>query len=307
MTTNAPLRIKTIAEFHAMRGLPRPKHPLISIINFDDVTMPAVKGQESLLFEFYTISLKWGMNHVYMYGQHEYAYDFNEGTMFFMAPNQILNIRIAEDSKRPTGWMMMVHPDYLYGTSLATAIKKYDFFDYSANEALLLSEDEEAKIKQIIQNISQEYMERIDTFSQPIIVSQLETLLNYSDRFYRRQFITRQKINHEILDRLNAIVNQMLGSDTLMLNGLPSVQHIADEMHVSPAYLRSILKQLTGQSTQQFIHEKLIEKAKEKLSTTNLSVSQIAYALGFEQPQSFSRLFKNKTNQSPLEFRERFN
>lgn len=203
--------------------------------------------------------------------------------------------------------MLLIHPDFLWNTSLAKTIKQYGFFNYSVKEALWLSQKEETIIHQIIQNIRQEYHTNIDTFSQSIIISQIETLLNYSERFYQRQFITRKTVNHQILDRLEKFLSDYFNSDDLVSKGLPTVQHIADNLNVSPNYLSGLLKVLTGQSTQQHIHDKLIEKAKEKLSTTERSISEIAYELGFEYPQSFSKLFKTKTNLSPLEFRQSFN
>jgi len=203
--------------------------------------------------------------------------------------------------------MLLIHPDFLWNTSLAQNIKHYGFFDYSVNEALFLSEKEEATINNIISNIRQEYHTNIDKFSQAIIISQLETLLNYSERFYQRQFITRKKSSHHTLDEMEKILNDYFSSGDLITKGLPSVQFIADSLHLSPGYLSNLLKVLTGQSTQQHIHNKLIEKAKERLSTTQLSVSEIAYELGFEHSQSFSKLFKAKTNQTPVEFRQGFN
>jgi AraC family transcriptional activator of pobA len=175
------------------------------------------------------------------------------------------------------------------------------------NEALFLSEKEENVINNIVENIHQEYHSNIDTFSQNIIISQIETLLNYSERFYQRQFITRKISNHRILSSLETLLADYFNSEDLITKGLPSVQHIADQLNLSPSYLTGLLKVLTGQNTQQHIHEKLIEKAKEKLSTTQLSISEIAYELGFEHPQSFSKLFKIKTSISPLEFRKSFN
>ena len=159
----------------------------------------------------------------------------------------------------------------------------------------------------MMQNMEQEYRSNIDKFSQDIIIAQLELLLNYADRFYHRQFITRKITNHKILNRLEEMLTAYFNSGALAKQGLPTVQYIAGELNVSPGYLSGLLKTLTGQSTQQHIHDKLIEKAKEKLSTTGLSVSEIAYGLGFEHPQSFSKLFKTKTNLSPLEFRQSFN
>lgn len=303
--SDAPIRIKTISQFHTLRGLPKPKHPLISVINFEDMAPALESGKQSLMFDFYMISVKRDMNHKYRYGQQDY--DFDEGVMFCMAPHQILSVIREEHGKNPSGWMMMIHPDFLWNTPLATAIKKYEFFDYSVNEALFLSEDEEIKIQQITENIKQEYQTSIDKFSQNIIISQLETLLNYSERFYQRQFLTRQKAHHQFLEKLSMLLNNYFERDDSKEKGLPSVQFLSDELNMSPQYMRSLLKTLTGQTTQQIIHEKLIEKAKEKLSTTEFSVSEIAYELGFEHSQSFSKLFKAKTDISPLDFRKSFN
>jgi AraC-like DNA-binding protein len=175
------------------------------------------------------------------------------------------------------------------------------------NEALWLSEKEEAIISGIMANIQEEYHSNIDKFSKNIIISHIENLLSYSERFYNRQFITREKANHQILERLEKSLNDYFNSDSLISKGLPTVQNIAHNLNVSSSYLSSLLRVVTGKNTQQHIHDKLIEKAKEKLSTTELSISEIAYGLGFEHSQAFSRLFKSKTNQSPSEFRQSFN
>lgn len=302
---NNPIRIKTISQFHSLRGLPKPKHPLISVINFEDMAQTSESLTQSLIFDFYMISVKRDMDHKYRYGQQDY--DFDEGIMFGMAPHQVLTVSREENGKNPSGWMIMIHPDFLWNSPMATSIKKYDFFDYSVSEALFLSKDEEIKVNQIIENIKQEYQTNIDKFSQNIIISQLETLLNYSERFYQRQFITRHKAHHQFLEQLEILLKNYFEGNNLKEQGLPSVQYLSDEFNMSPQYMRSLLKSLTGQTTQQHIHEKLIEKAKEKLSTTNLSVSEIAYELGFEHSQSFSKLFKAKTDISPLEFRQSFN
>jgi AraC-like DNA-binding protein len=287
-------------------GLPKPEHPLISVINFESIKHLPGNRPVSLIFDFYSISLKRNFNAKLRYGQQQY--DFDEGIMFFMSPGQVFGIEINKDKEiRHTGWMLLIHPDFLWNTPLAKTMKKYDFFDYSVNEALFLSEKEEVTIIGLMQNIQQEYHSNIDKFSQDIIISQLELMLNYADRFYHRQFITRKITNHHILDRLEDILAAYFNSDTLAKKGLPTVQYIADTLNVSASYLSGLLKMLTGQSTQQHIHNKLIEKAKEKLSTTDLSVSEIAYELGFEHSQSFSKLFKTKTNVSPLEFRASFN
>jgi len=299
-------RIKTISEFHRSRGLPQPEHPLVSVVNYEDIQRPADIGDVNWVFDFYQISLKRGMNAKLKYGQQEY--DFDEGIMFFISPNQVFRVEpeLHSETKR-SGWMLLVHPDFLWNTPLAQLIKQYDFFDYSVNEALFLSKKEEDTINSITANIRQEYHANIDAFSQKIIVSHVETLLNYSERFYERQFITRKAPHHIVLHRMEELLNAYFAGDDVISKGLPTVQFIAAELNVSPNYLSRLLKTLTGQSTQQFIHDKLIDKAKEKLSTTNLSVSEIAYELGFEHPQSFTKLFRNKTSLSPLEFRQSFN
>nr|AGU09770.1 Helix-turn-helix domain [uncultured organism] len=297
------LRIKTISEFHTLRGLPKPRHPLISVISFDDMEQTE-SGRQNLIFDFYMISVKRDMAHKYRYGQKDY--DFDEGVMFCMAPHQVLSITREEKGKNPSGWMLMIHPDFLWNTAMAGAIRKYEFFDYSVHEALFLSADEEIKVLQIIENIKEEYQSNIDRFSQNIIISQLETLLNYSERFYQRQFITRHKASHQLLERLEILLNDYFEADDFLVKGLPSVQFLSEKLNMSPKYMRSVLKTLTGRTTQQHIHEKLIEKAKEKLSTTPLSVSEIAYELGFEHSQSFSKLFKSKAGVSPVEFRKSF-
>ena len=230
-----------------------------------------------------------------------------EGVVFFGAPNQVFKIQPNGNSTaQRSGWILLIHPDFFWNTPLAKTIKQYEFFGYSVNEALWLSRKEEATINNIIQNIHQEYHSNIDKFSKQIIISQIESLLSYSGR-YNRQFITREKSNHQVLERLEKILTDYFNTDDLVSKGLPTVQYIADKLNVSPKYLSSLLKVLTGQSTQQHIHDKLIEKAKEKLSTTNLSVSEIAYELGFQHSQSFSKLFKTKTTLSPLKFIESFN
>jgi len=306
MAITKPFRIKTISYYHQAMGLPKPDHPLISVIDFETVKDASRHKPTSLVFDFYSISLKRNFNAKIKYGQQQY--DFNEGVMFFIAPGQVFGIE-REEGKEPShsGWLLLVHPDFLWNTPLAKTIKKYEYFDYSVHEALFLSEKEEAMIINTMQSIDQEYRSNIDKFSQDVIIAHLELLLTYSERFYNRQFITRKIANHKTLDKLEDILNEYFNSNDIALKGLPSVQHIANLLNVSPNYLSSLLKVLTGQSTQQHIHAKLIEKAKEKLSTTRLTVGEIAYELGFEHPQSFSKLFKTKTKLSPLEFRQTFN
>lgn len=307
MAGTKPYRIKTISEYHRHLGLPKPEHPLISVIDMDDVTHAPGRNAVHVTFDFYYISLKRMKGVKFKYGQHHY--ELEEDVLFFMAPNQVLSFEIIAEElpQKPSGLILLIHPEFIWNTALAKRIKQYEFFDYSVNEALFLSEKEEAKIITIIEDIKQEYSGNIDNFSQDIIIAHLDALLGYSQRFYHRQFITRKKANHQILDRLEKLLTDYFNSDDLIHKGLPTVSYVAQALNVSPTYLGSLLRILTGQNTQQHIHNKLIEKAKEKLSTTDLTVSEIAYVLGFGHLQSFSKLFKSKTNQTPLEFRASFN
>ncbi|NHN25265.1 helix-turn-helix transcriptional regulator [Flavobacterium jejuense] len=303
-------KIKSIHEFHKFRELPPPEHPLISIINVENVKSINSDEPKNLLLDFYVIALKQNFNNkgsvLLKYGQQKY--DFDEGTMSFMSPNQVFSITVENEIKiKQSGWVLLVHPDFLWNTALANKIKKYDFFDYSVNEALFLSQKEETIINNIITSIKQEYYSNIDDHTQDVIIAHLELLLSYAERFYHRQFNTRKISNHQILEKLEVLLTNYFNSEDLSQKGLPTVQFISENLNVSISYLSRLLKRLTGQSTQQHIHDKLIEKAKSKLSTTELSVNEIAYELGFEHSQSFSKLFKSKVEMSPLDFRASFN
>jgi AraC family transcriptional activator of pobA len=302
-----PHRIKTISEFHSIFNLPKPEHPLISVVDY--ALLVKAKRDTNIMVtvsDYYSISVKRGLTHKMRYGQQEY--DFDEGVMYFLAPGQVLHATPVTDTDvQASGWILLIHPDFLWHSPLADMMQRYEFFEYTVHEALFLSDKEEVVLQNIIDNIKQEYHSNIDRFSQNIIISQLETLLNYAERFYQRQFITRKITNNQLLDRLDKLLRGYFQGDDLLNKGLPTVQYVADALNVSPGYLSSLLKVLTGQSTQQHIHEKLIDKAKAQLSTTEMTVSEIAYGLGFEHPQSFSKLFKSKTSVSPLEFRASFN
>jgi AraC family transcriptional activator of pobA len=306
MEKKQPIRLKTISEFHKQWELPKPEHPLISVVDYTQINHSLVNPEQPLILGFYSIAIKRDLGLKMIYGQQ--SFDFDEGIMFFMAPNQVF--RIEKDLKNISdrwGWILLIHPDFLWNTSLAKTIRKYEFFQYAIYEALFLSQKEEEIVANIIKSIQQEYHSNIDAYSQNIIISQLETLLNFSERFYQRQFITRKITNHKILERLEELLEDYFNSDDLADKGLPGVQFVANHLNVSAGYLSGLLKLLTGLSTQQHIQNKIIEKAKEKLSTTDLSVGEIAYELGFEHPQSFNKIFKTKTKLSPLEFRASFN
>jgi len=299
------LRLKTISEFHHFMQLPRPAHPLVSVVRFEDINREC-HAPFSRVMDFYSIAVKRNFNAKMKYGQK--PYDFNEGILFCMSPGQVLRVETDHNQEaKPSGWNLLIHPDLLWNSPLAKTIRKYAYFDYTVNEALFLSPKEEELLIGIMQRIDEECRANIDQFSQEVIIAQIELLLTYTERFYHRQFITRKIDNHQVVDRLEQVLSTYFDNEELLQKGLPTVTYIAEQLHISPNYLSGLLKVLTGQSTQQHIHEKLIEKAKEQLSTTALSVSQIAYRLGFEHPQSFSKLFKTKTALSPQEFRQAFN
>ncbi|HMG09277.1 MAG TPA: hypothetical protein VK609_12245, partial [Mucilaginibacter sp.] len=211
MNNKQPYRIKTISEFHGLKGLPKPEHPLISVINMESLERLSGNEPESFVFDFYSISLKRNCNAKFRYGQQ--LYDFDEGIMFFIAPNQVFGIEPGNDETvKRSGWMLLIHPDFLWNTPLAKTIKQYEYFDYSVNETLFLSEKEETTVINIIRNIEQEYHSNIDKFSQSVIIAQLELLLTYSERFYERQFITRKISSHQILNRLEDLLNEYFNS-----------------------------------------------------------------------------------------------
>jgi AraC-like DNA-binding protein len=304
MPSSEPLVIKTISEFHQMRKLSKPMHPLFSVIDFEDIRREDLTEPVNVVQHYYSIAMKRMENGSMRYGQQQY--DFEEGILFFMAPGQVYTIYTAEDFKH-TGWLVLFHADFLWQTSLAKTIKQYDFFSYSVNEALFLSEKEEQILNNLVAQMRSEHEANIDRFSCDLLIAHLELLLTYGQRFYHRQFLTRKIANHKILEQLEDFLDSQFNDNPQLKNGLPTVQEVAGHLNVTPNYLGSVLKVLTGQSTQQHIHDKLIDKAKEQLSSTGLSVGEIAYALGFEHPQSFSKLFKSKTNFSPLAFRQSFN
>ena len=308
MDNKQPYQIKSITDFHKLLGAPAPEHPLISVIDIKPFEHIPEGIDGNITNGFYSISFKRGFKSPVKFKYGQQTYDFDEGVLSFMSPGQISSFNPRKfASTDQSGWLLLFHPDFLWNTPLAKKIGQYDYFDYAVNEALFLSEKEEGILLQIIENIRQEYHNNMDKFSHTIIITQLEALLNYADRFYQRQFLTRRKTNHQVLDTLNEILSNYFEDKNVSRNSLPTVSFLAEQLHVSPDYLTGLLKTLTGMTAQQHIHEKLIDQAKLQLSTTSLSVSEIAYQLGFEHSQSFSKLFKAKTNLSPLAFRASFN
>lgn len=285
-----------------MFGLQKPRHPLISLIDIEQMNYEPAALQGSLVLNFYKIAYKATLCGQARYGQN--YYDFTEGGLVFTAPGQVFE---SPNGRATSGTMLLIHPDFLLSYGVSKKIKQYGFFSYAANEALHLSDGEKATIMTVFKIIDDELNSRIDDFSQDVIVSQIELLLTYSNRYYKRQFITRKAVNNDLLQKLDDILDDYFASEISLKQGIPTVQYLSDLLHLSPSYLSDMLRSLTGQNAQHLIHHKLVEKAKELLSTSTLSVAEIAYQLGFEHPQSFSRLFKLKTTLSPLEFKQSFN
>jgi AraC family transcriptional activator of pobA len=298
------IRINSISDVHIAFGLPKPQHPLISVMNFtQDNKFDTAKLPKYDVLNFYKITFITKVSGRLRYGQGYYDYD--EGSMMFVAPNQLVGTVDYGDNS--SGYILLIHPDFFLGYPLAKKIKQYGYFSYSANEALHLSDIEKEAILSVYRIIEQELGGRIDEFSQDIAVAQIELLLSYANRFYKRQFITRKAVNNDILQGVETTLDEYFNSGQLLSKGIPTVQFLSEQLHISPGYLSDMLRSLIGQNAQQYIRYKLIEKAKEKLSTTTLNVSEIAYELGFEHAQSFNKLFKSKTNLSPLAFRAGFN
>jgi AraC family transcriptional activator of pobA len=298
------LRFRSISEIHEAFGLPKPQHPLISLTHFDENNpfnpdhAPAYD-----VLNFYKITFITQKGGRLKYGQS--YYDFEEESMMFMAPQQLVGP--TEYSEVGESYVLLIHPDFLLGYPLAGKIKQYSYFSYSVNEALHLSDQEKDIVLSVYHIIERELNSRVDEFSQEIVIAQIDLLLSYVTRFYKRQFVTRRASCTTILERTECVLNDYLNNQKALITGLPTVQYVSEQLNVSSGYLSDMLRSLIGQNAQQYIHEKLVEKAKEKLSATDLSVSEIAYELGFEHSQSFNKFFKQKTQQSPLEFRQSFN
>lgn len=296
------IRFISISESHQAFGLPAPQHPLISLVHFNEAN-PFNTEMAPIydVLNFYKITFITKNSGKLKYGQN--YYDYSEGSMLFFAPNQLVGT--TEYNSETYCYLLLIHPDLLLGHPIAKKIREYGYFSYSSNEALHLSDKEKAIVLSVYQIMEAELNNGVDEFSQEVIIAQIELMLSYVNRFYKRQFVTRKVVNHDILEKLESILDDHLNHKTLHL-GIPTVQYLSDQLHISPGYLSDMLRSLIGKNTKQYIHEKLIEKAKERLANTESTVSEIAYELGFEHPQSFSKLFKAKTNTSPLEFRNSF-
>lgn len=301
--TQQTLVFKSISELMTTLGQPKPLHPLIALVQYDQAKPNLEHAGKNFLIDFYKISFKKDFKGQVKYGQG--YYDFEEGGLAFLGPNQL--VTMSGEERNYEGYTLYFHADLIRNTHLGKNMQQYGFFSYAISEALFLSEKEKEVILAIFKSIATELDHHIDAFSQDVLVSQLELLLNHSNRFYNRQFMTRKAVYHDLIDNLKKYLDARLEQNRSSSGGLPTVQEVADHLQVSARYLTDLLKSLTGQSTQQYLHSHLIENAKDRLSTSRLSIAEIAYQLGFEHPQSFNKLFKRCTSLSPNAYRQSFN
>jgi len=298
--TQQPVIFKTISELMRGMDMPKPLHPLIAVVNYDVTKVSREYAGRSFLIDFYKISFKQNFSGQVKYGQG--YYDFEEGGLAFLAPNQLVTMTGDESSYE--GYTLYFHADLIRNYQLDKNMDQYGFFAYAINEALFLSDKEKKVVGSLFESIAAELDNNTDAFSQDVLVSQIELLLNHSNRFYNRQFLTRKTVNNDLISQMNSFLTIRF---TDHIGGIPTVQEVAEHLNISPRYLTDMLKSVTGQSTQQHIHDRLIAKAKLMLTTTRMNIAEIAYQLGFEHPQSFNKLFKQSTNLSPNAFRKSFN
>ncbi len=291
------LKIGSVAQYNTMRGVTT-KHPLVAVIDLSKA-QPVPAG--SFNFGLYAIGLKELNCGPLRYGRSHY--DYQEGSLIFVAPGQVIGVQPGVDLFAPKGWALLFHPDLINGTPLGKQIQDYSFFSYDVNEALHLSDKEKSIVIDCFSKIQYELDQNIDKHSKRLIASNIELLLNYCIRFYDRQFITRDNANKGILERFEALMKGYFSSEKPLNEGLPSVAYCAEALHLSPNYFGDLVKKETGRSAQEYIQSKVIDLAKERVFDMNKSVSQIAYELGFKYPQHFTRLFKQKTGLTPNDYR----
>ena len=298
---NKIIKIKSINEVHDFFQLPKPKHPLVSVLPITDEITNFDYGNYSYVFGFYQVSLKIGITGSLTYGRN--SYDFQEGTMTFMKPNQAVKVENSQEYKGASGWTLLFHPDLIHKSELGRTIDDYTFFNYESNEALHVSDDEKKSLTELVNKIEKEYNQNIDKHSQELIISNIDLLLKYCKRYYDRQFYTRTNLNKDLISKFEIIMLDYFNSEKPKDLGVLTVSYCAKAMNMSANYLGDLLKNETGSSAKEHIQNFLIEKAKTKILGTTKSISEIAYDFGFEYPQSFNKLFKSKTGLTPTKYR----
>ncbi len=294
------IEIETIAQIHDAIGLQKPKHPLVSIVPMDKLSNYKY-GDYTYVLNLYQISLKTGVSGLITYGRN--TYDFQEGTMIFSKPNQSMKYSENEQVSDESGWTLFFHPDLIRKSELGKTIDQYHFFSYDTDEALHISEDERNILTELVRKIEKEYHQNIDRHSQELIIANIELMLKYCTRYYDRQFYTRTNINKDSVTQFENLLKEYYNLGKSLEIGVPTVKYCAKELNMSSHYLSDMLRKETGKSAQEHIYNFLIDKAKNRLLGSDQTISQIAYELGFEYPQHFSKLFKSKVGMSPAEYR----
>ena len=291
--------LNSISQVHQALGLPKPKHPLVTVVYPEDVKAVTNLKDVKVVVNLYQITLKQFACGTLIYGRN--SYDYEEGTLVFTSPGQVVEYKDSpeEDHQNMGGWSLCFHPDLIRKSDLGNKINQYNFFNYEVNEALHLSEEEQKTIEEIIDKITKEYSQNLDRHSQHLIVSNLELLPDYCLRYYDRQFYTRANLNTDVVSKFERLLRVYYQTN----KSIPNVNYFGEALNLSPYYLSDLLKKETGKSAQEHIHLMVIEKAKNRLLNSSDSVSSIGYDLGFEYPQHFSNLFKAKTGISPRAYR----
>lgn len=296
---NIVYKVQTISELHEIAGFEKPKHPMVTVIDYSKVNVTDTPESGSFICSFYSVNFKKHCS--FIYGKQ--TFDHQEGTLHCTAPEQVITFDRKKEVGSSEGWGLYFHPELIRNAALGNKIHEYSFFTYAENEALHLSEQEKQTLISILKQMENEYNTNIDHYSHDLIISNIELLLNYCKRFYGRQFITRTNQNKDVIVRFEGFMTDYFNSHKLKDNGIPTVKYCAERMNLSPNYFSDLLKSETGKSTQEHIHYHLLDKAKTSLASSSLSINEIAYELGFEYPQNFSKLFKRKVGLSPTDFR----
>jgi len=296
---NIVYKVQTISELHEIAGFEKPKHPLVTVIDYSKVNVNDTPESGSFVCSFYSVNFK--KHCKFVYGRQ--VFDHKEGTLHCTAPEQVITFDRKKEAGSSEGWGLYFHPELIRNTALGKKMNEYSFFSYAENEALHLSEQEKQTLLSILKQMENEYNTNIDHHSHDLIISNIELLLNYCRRFYGRQFITRTNQNKDVIVRFEEFIIDYFNSYKLKNNGIPTVKYCAEAMNLSPNYFSDLLKSQTGKNTQEHIHYYLLEKAKNLLVSSDKSINEIAYELGFEYPQNFSKLFKKKLGVSPTIYR----
>lgn len=290
-------QVKSVSEYTHMRG-GTALHPLVTVLDYKNLQLLAPGTYRFGLFCVFLKETKCGD---IRYGKQ--TYDYQEESLVCIAPGQVVGVDAYAPGVKPKGKALVFHPDFIKGSQLANLLSDYSFFSYTSNEALHLSKKEKTLVEAILEGISTELQQNLDQHSKSLVLSHLQLLLNYAKRFYDRQFITRQEINKGVLERFEAMLQAYFQGDKPQTLGLPTVAYCAQALHLSPNYFGDLVKKETGISAQAYIHEKIIDLAKERIFDIDLPLQEIAYGLGFKYPQHFTRLFRQKTGMAPNDYR----